>query len=75
MFFSRREREQQELERWHNMTEEERLAELRKNPKMVDNQVKKSKYKYLQKYYHRGAFFMVCFCVFFNSRNIDFLLG
>lgn len=65
MFF-RREREEQELERWHNMTEEERLEELRKNPKFVDNEVKKKKYKYLQKYYHRGAFFMV---------SIDFLLN
>ncbi|MCP9264372.1 Microfibrillar-associated protein 1 [Dirofilaria immitis] len=52
-------REKAELDRIHGMTEEERKQYLRMNPKLLPTWLqKKGKYKFLQKYFHRGAFYL-----------------
>lgn len=55
----RLEKESQEAERLHNLTEDEWRNEVRNNPKQITNKAAKGKYRFLQKYYHRGAFFLV----------------
>lgn len=52
-------REQEEVKRRRNMTDEQRLEEDRMLGRLKDNEEQeKPKYKFLQKYYHKGAFYM-----------------
>lgn len=48
-------KEKEEIERVRNMTEEERRDWERKNPKPAP--APKQKWRFMQKYYHKGAFF------------------
>ena len=52
------EKDRQDIERIHNMTEEEREIEFKSKAKVVSNLAPKGKYKFLQKYYHRGGFLL-----------------
>jgi len=62
IFIVRLEKERQEAERLHNLTEDEWRNQVRNNPKIITNKAVKGKYRFLQKYYHRGVFFMVSTC-------------
>ncbi|KAG4306215.1 hypothetical protein PORY_000203 [Pneumocystis oryctolagi] len=57
MFFEEKEKERQEIERRRNMDEEERLKEDLSHVKEQKENQPKSKMRFLQKWYHRGAFY------------------
>lgn len=48
-----------DAEKYRNMTEDERKLDEKMNPKKITNAMSKGKYKFMQKYYHRGVFYMV----------------
>ncbi|KAK9713449.1 hypothetical protein RND81_06G027800 [Saponaria officinalis] len=50
-------KEKEEIERVRNMTEEEKREWERKNPKQGGVAAPKQKWRFMQKYYHKGAFF------------------
>ena len=51
--------EKEELQMIHEMSDEKRLAFMLKNPKKITNKAQKGKYNFLQKYYHRGVYYLV----------------
>jgi len=51
--------EKAELMRRRNMTDEERLEDDRKNGRLpADSEAEKPKWNFMQKYYHKGVFYM-----------------
>ncbi|OAF69023.1 Microfibrillar-associated protein 1 [Intoshia linei] len=51
-------REQADIDKLRSMSETERVMALKQNPRIVTNKAIKGTYKFLQRYFHRGAFYM-----------------
>ena len=51
--------EREEIERRRNMSEEQRVKEDMERVRKQRDEKSKGQYKFLQKYYHKGAFYLV----------------
>lgn len=51
-------KDKEEILRIRNLSDEQRLNEFKNNPKKVTNQQIKGKLKFMQKYYHRGVYYV-----------------
>merc|ERR1719145_542958 len=47
-----------DIQRRRNMTDEELRWDLRTTPRVITNKSMKGRYKFMQKYYHKGSFYM-----------------
>merc|ERR1712062_510962 len=51
-------KEAADVQRRRNMTDEELRWDLRTTPRVITNKSMKGRYKFMQKYYHKGSFYM-----------------
>eukprot|EP00118_Oscarella_pearsei_P005371 m.24641 g.24641 ORF g.24641 m.24641 type:complete len:233 (+) comp28659_c0_seq2:753-1451(+) len=51
-------KDKDELDHLHQLTDEQREQEFKLKPKMITNKQDRGKMKFLQKYYHRGVFYL-----------------
>jgi Microfibril-associated/Pre-mRNA processing len=70
----RRDREREEIERRREMPEEERLKEDLERAR-ESRKKDRSKHQFMQKYYHKGAFYQVSAVVNLDEMHLRHLFG